>query len=55
MDSCLQDFVNDLDALGIAGTGSIWDDFFKNLILIFKPLGVTQQLIDGLMFVRFCE
>jgi hypothetical protein len=55
MDLYLQDFVNDLDALGIAGTGSIWDDFFLNLILIFKPLSATQQLIDGLKFVGFCK
>jgi hypothetical protein len=30
MDSCLQEFVNDLDALGTAGTGTVGDDLKVN-------------------------
>jgi hypothetical protein len=29
MDLCLYDYVNDLDTLGTASTGSVWDDLKK--------------------------
>jgi hypothetical protein len=55
MDSYLQDFVNEFEALGIAGTSSVWDDFSTTIYLTLKPLGVTQQLLDGILIATFCE
>jgi hypothetical protein len=40
MDSCLHHCVDELDALGAIGTGSIWDDL--------KKINLSQSQASGL-------
>jgi hypothetical protein len=42
MDLSLQDYVNDLDALGTAGTGSVWNDYFLKFDSHFQATGAIQ-------------